>query len=223
MIKANLTYHQLEWDELAAEFAVKGATFPVDTVRRVVLGELVGLSPVPNRVLFYEGCRPTEECQTIFDRVSQVRNDLEHYSEEPDWSPDHLAGLDWLVYKLKIEVICAQFREITVENLGWRLGPNGQIEQVKNDQATRSRKKQYLNVVIPALFEALRPAFQEGWPEVEDKNPELLRKHISKILSPLLPNHDLSEKAHHPIWQAIDNHHKSIDSRLKAIDERLKL
>jgi len=175
-----------------------------------------------------------------------IRTDNFITQHEDKWKkyfPDLADGLSWMIREVRKQIKEAAESEDLRASIAYALEPKDWVHVGDQDlieatpvEGVGNRRRQLKNHLICQLYDCLRDPFRIGW-KVDNKNPEMLRVHISRILRPIFGNHnivladietmlsggnpvetdpkkimeedkELSWKAKGPIWRAIDNHLK---------------
>jgi len=183
------------WIDVGAHYEAQGVHFPIVEAGWAVRGE--GYEQLWLDVITGDTGSP-EEIQERIDRALAVRDEIEAFER-----PELLQGIDYLLKVRRSELALARGARSNLRNLGWEINEaTGKLAKTSSH-----RQRLWVNEAICRLYDVLRPAFDEAWPDLAGvKVPGLLRTHIRQILGVFFHSEDLQDRL---IENTIRNHLKT--------------
>jgi hypothetical protein len=113
---------------------------------------------------------------------------------------DELAALHRLADRAaRVEDLLADAKR-SLEEMGWTVGKDGKLQA---RTGKRGRRARYFGRVIRGLYAYLHPIYRRTFEDTQ-ANPDLLRRHISQLLSPFFSRREISPAPKGKIGNAID-------------------
>jgi len=185
---------------LASEYESRGAQFPTERVREIVLTGWRSLLAAKSN--YRDLLLPMRDFRLTIGKANHLVQCMictdnfitQHEDKWKKYFPDLADGLSWMIREVRKQIAEAAesedlraSRDYLSEQKDWVLDDERDLIEAAPSEGVGNRRRQLKNHLICQLFDCLRDPFRIGW-KINTKNPEMLRVHISRILRPIFGN-----------------------------------